>query len=335
MVYKKKALFLSCLVGALALVYAGTWVFEPERVNSRNAAFQWLDPKGLDAIDRIELSSGSGDPLTLVRKDTRWFVSRDDGDYPAKQGRIEEFLRILSTKGSYPVRGTETASHERLGLTEAAASRILIRGGAAAYPMLDLLVGSRDPTGREVYLRKQDQAEVRSGNDALSGYISSARTSWYDLRLFPETENPGLEVDSVQRLTVYPLAASAEESAESGEQRAPEPPFSLSRSEGTWIIEGASVNALDNQRIESYIRSIVDAEGEDFMPAPEGIQENEFIQGRIVLELGNGLSRTIRIGPALESNQRKAIVSDTPFVYALAEWTINRIFRDASYFEKP
>ncbi|MHB9293439.1 hypothetical protein Holit_02561 [Hollandina sp. SP2] len=334
MVYKKKALFLVCLVGALALLYAGTWIFEPERVNSRNAAFQWLDPKRLDEIDRIELS-GSGDPLTVIRKDTRWFVSRDDGEYPAKQGRIEEFLRILSAKGSYPVRGTETASHERLGLTEETASRILIRGGAGAYPLLDLLVGSRDPTGREVYLRKQDRPEVRSGNDTLSGYISSSRTAWYDLRLFPETENPGLGVDSVQRLTVYPLAASAEEAAESGEPSAHEPRFSLSRSEGSWIIEGAPVNALDDQRVESYIRSIVDAVGEDFIPAPEGIQENEFIQGRIDLELGNGLSRSIRIGPALESNQRKAVVSDTPFVYVLAEWTINRIFKDASYFEKP
>ncbi|MDR2798153.1 MAG: DUF4340 domain-containing protein [Treponema sp.] len=334
MVYKKKVLFLSCLVGVLALLYAGTWIFEPERVQSRNAAFQWLDPKRLDEIDRIELS-GSGDPLRLVRKDTRWFVSRDDGDYPAKQGRIEEFLRILSTKGSYPVRGTETASHERLGLTEETASRILIRGGAAAYPLLDLLVGSQDTTGREVYLRKQDQQEVRSGNDTLSGYISSSRTAWYNLRLFPETENSGLEVDSVQRLTVYPVAPSAEEAGEAGEPSALEPPFSLSRSEGGWVIEGASVKELDNQRVESYIRSIVDAEGEDFIPAPEGIQEDDFTQGRIVLELGNGLSRSISIGPALESNQRKAIVSDTPFVYALAEWTLNRLFRKASYFEKP
>ncbi|MDR0722828.1 MAG: DUF4340 domain-containing protein [Treponema sp.] len=334
MVYKKKVLFLACVVGGLALVYAGTWIFEPEQVHSRNAAFQWLDPKRLDEIDRIELS-GSGDPLTLVRKDTRWFVDREDGTYPAKQGRIEEFLRILSTKGSYPVRGTETASHARLGLTEETASRILIRGGAAAYPLLDLLVGSQDPTGREVYLRKQDQKEVRSGNNTLSGYLSSSRTAWYNLRLFPETENPGLGVDSVQRLTVYPLAASAEDALESGEPSAPEPPFSLSRSEGGWIIEGASVNALDNQRVESYIRSIVDAEGEDFLPAPEGIQEDAFVQGRIILELGNGLSRSIRIGPALESNQRSGVVSDTPFVYALAEWTVNRLFRKASYFEKP
>ncbi|MDR3115545.1 MAG: DUF4340 domain-containing protein [Treponema sp.] len=334
MVYKKKVLFLSCLVGVLGLLYAGTWIFEPERVHSRNAAFQWLDPKRLDEIDRIELS-GSGDPLTLVRKERNWFVSRDDGDYPAKHGRIEEFLRILSAKGSYPVRGTEAASHERLGLTEATASRILLRGGAAAYPVLDLLVGSRDPMGREVYLRKQDQQEVRSGTDSLSGYISGSRTAWYNLRLFPEADNPDLGVDSVQRLTVYALPVPDEEVPESGEPRLPDLPFTLSRSEGGWIIEGASVNALDSQRIEAYIRSIIEAEGEDFIPAPSGIQEDGFNQARIVLELGNGLSRSIRIGSVLESNRREAIVSDTPFVYALAEWTLNRIFRRASYFEKP
>ncbi|MDR2393099.1 MAG: DUF4340 domain-containing protein [Treponema sp.] len=336
MVYKKKVLFLSSVVGVLALLYAGTWIFEPERVHSRNAAFQWLDPKRLDEVDRIELSGSSRDPLTLIRKEAAWFVSRDDGEYPAKQGRIEDFLRILSTKGAYPVRGTETASHERLGLTEAAASRILIRGGAAADPLLDLLVGSQDPTGREVYLRKQGQPEIRSGNDILSGYISSSKTAWYNLRLFPEAENSGLGVDSVQRITVYPLASSLEQATEAEEPSAPEGPFSLSRSQEGWIIEGASVPELDTQRVESYIRSIVDAEGEDFIPAPAGIKEDGFNQGQIILELGNGLRRSIRIGPALDSNnQRSALVSDTPFIYALAEWTMSRLFRTASYFEKP
>jgi hypothetical protein len=333
MVYKKKVLFLSCLVGVLVLLYGGTLIFEPERVNSRNAVFQWLDPKLLDEVERIELS-GTGDALNLVRKGTSWFVSRDDGDYPAKPERIEDFLRILSTKGSYPVRGTETASHERLGLTEDTASRILIQGGTTGYSLLDLLVGNRDPTGREVYLRNQDRPEVRSGNDTFSGYISGSRSSWYNLRLFPDTENPGLGVESVQRITVDPLLPEAT-TGEQEESSVPEPSFSLSRSGEGWIIAGASVNELDNQRVESYIRSILEAEGEDFIPTSEAITEDGFIQGRIVLELGNGLSRSIRIGPGLEANQRSAVVSDTPFVYALAEWTVNRIFRAASYFEKP
>ncbi|MDR2634289.1 MAG: DUF4340 domain-containing protein [Treponema sp.] len=332
MVYKKKVLVLASLVGALALLYAGTWIFEPERVNSRNAAFQWLDPKRLDEVDQIELSDPSKEPLKLIRKERVWFVSRDDGEYPAKQGRIEDFLRALSTKGSYPVRGRESASHERLGLTEEAASRILLRGGAAAYPLLDLLVGSRDPTGREINVRKQGQAEVRSGNDTLSGYLSGSNTAWYDLRLFPDAESAGLGLDSVQRLTVYPPAPSPEEAPESG---AGDGPFSLSRSQGTWIIEGATVQELDTQRVESYIRSIVDAEGEDFIPAPEDLQEEDFSQGRITLELGNGQTLSIRIGPASAANQRGALVSTRPFVYALAEWTVNRLFRRASYFEKP
>ncbi|MDR1302561.1 MAG: DUF4340 domain-containing protein [Treponema sp.] len=330
MVYKKKVLFLSCLVGVLALLYGGTLIFEPERVNSRNAAFQWLDPKMLDEVARIELS-GSGDALSLVRKDTGWFVSRDEGDYPAKPERIDDFLRLLSTKGSYPVRGTETASHERLGLTEDTASRILIQGGTTGYPLLDLLVGHRDPTGREVYLRIQDRPEVRSGNDTFSGYISGSRTSWYNLRLFPDTENA---VESVQRITVDPLTLEATGEEQEGPSM-PEPSFSLSRSGGGWIIEGATVNELDNQRVESYIRSILEAEGEDFIPASEASTNDGFTQGSIVLDWGNGLSRSIRIGPGLEANQRSAVVSDTPWVYALAEWTVNRIFRAASYFEKP
>ncbi|MDR1956637.1 MAG: DUF4340 domain-containing protein [Treponema sp.] len=323
MIYKTKLRFLVGLVGVLALVYAGTWVFEPERVNARNAAFQWVEAKQLAEADRIELS-GTGESLTLVRKEgNRWFVSRDDGDYPAKQERVADFLRILSNKGNYPVRSTEAASHERLGLTENAASRILIRGGAAVPPLLDLLVGQRDPTGQEVYLRKQDQNEVRSGDTTLAGYVASSRTSWYNLRLFPEAEQPGLA--AVQRLTVYAPPLPEEESS------APEPPFSLSRSGGGWIIEGAAVPELDTPRVEAYIRSILDAEGEDFLSLAETSAVEALTEGRLVLDLGNGLSHTIRVGP-LEANRRSAVVSDNPYGYALAEWTVNRIFKTASYF---
>jgi hypothetical protein len=113
----------------------------------------------------------------------------------------------------------------------------------------------------------------------------------------------------------------------------PERPLVLTRNQGSWIIDGATVHTPDNQRIESYIRSILDAEGEDFVDTLK-TTDDSFNQGRIILEFGNGTTHTIRIGPSLESNRRNAVVSGSSFVYSLAEWTLNRLFRNGSDFEK-
>ncbi|MDR3171997.1 MAG: DUF4340 domain-containing protein [Treponema sp.] len=316
----KKIRFLAGLVVVLALVYTGTLIFEPERVNTRNASFVWLDAKWQDQADRIEISQASQEnTLSLTRQNNTWFVSRDGVEYPAKQARIDDFLRILTTRGSYPVRGAEAASHERLGLTENTASRVIIRGGTSTYPLLDLLIGNEDLTGSEIYLRKNNQNEVRSGQNTFSPYISGPVTAWLNLRLFPAADL----VEEVQRLTVLAPAKALEE--------APGSPLILARQAGAWTIDGNA--AINTQRIESYIRSILDAEGEDFIPTLKPV-DPVFNEGRIVLEFGNGTTRTISLGPSLESNQRSATVSEGAFVYALAEWTVERIFRDRTYFEQ-
>lgn len=324
----KKIRFLAGLVAVLALIYAGTLIFEPEQVNSRNASLVWLDAKWQDQADSIEIRGpGEATPLTLIRKNNAWFVSRDDREYPAKQARIDDFLRLLTTRGTYPVRGSEAASHERLGLTEDTASRLIIRAGASAYPLVDLFIGHGDVTGSEVYLRKNNQHEVRSGKASFSTYIASPPTAWLNLRLFPEHENQGLTVAAVQRVTVI---APAKPTAEEGADGTPGSPLILGRNAGGWTVNGTP--GTDAPRVESYIRSILDAEGEDFIATMQ-VTDPVFNEGRITLELGNGLTRTISIGPALESNRRNAVVSGGAFVHALAGWTVERIFKDAAYFE--
>jgi hypothetical protein len=324
MVYKKKLLFLAALAGLLGLVYIGTLVFDPERINSRNASFVWLPPEFLDRADKIEISGKGVDPVSLERKGGAWVVPLEGIDYPARQGRVEDLLKILSSRGAYPVRAGSAASHERLGLTPDTADRIVI-GGGAGLPLLDLLIGYDTAAKNEIYMRKNSQDEVRSGETTLTSYIGGLPSAWYNLRLFPETETP-IDINAIQRVTVLVPPAAGEESP-------PPEPLVLSRNAaaGGWIIEGRADASPDNQRIDTYLRSIVDAEGEDFLPSM-GANDPVYNEGRIVLELGNGVARTIRVGPLMEGNRRAAVVSGSPYVYALAEWTINRIFREGSYF---
>jgi hypothetical protein len=323
MVYKQKLCILSGIVGVLALIYALTLVFDPERVGSRSAAFTWLDAKFLDQIDALDIHGPYAD-TQLVRKNNRWFVSFEGREYPARQLRVEDLLGALTRRGSYPVRAGAAASHERLGLGESAASRITVKGGAG-LPLLDLLVGNADVSGRDVYVRKANQDEVRSGADAFTAYTASTMTSWYNLRLIPESEDGGLDLDDVQRLTLYYPTEGFEVSGGAV--------FTRSGIDN-WKIDGVTVSNPDKNRIDAYIRGILNIEAEDFVSTVDSAAP-VFNDGRVALELGDGSIRTIRLGPPdEETNQRYAVVSGSPFVYRMTIWAVDRLFRAPEYFER-
>lgn len=322
MAFKKRLLILSILTGVLGLVYAATLVFDPERINSRDASYVWLESKWVDQADRVELYDRGDEGPVLVRNSGGWSVSFEGKDYPAKQERVEDLFRILSTRAAYPLRSSQAASHEKLGLDSGGASRIVVWGGSAStYPLLDLLIGDGDASGREVYLRKNNQDEVRSGENNLASYLSGARSSWYNLRLFPGNETVGAAM--VQRIILNPPV-----NGEDGEAPAP---FTLSRSGSGWVQEGGSGEALDTGKVESFIRAVIDAEGEDFVSSMNP-SDPVFTEGQITLQIGDNTTRIIRLGPLLDSGNRSAVSSASPYVFSLAEWTMSRIFRDVSYF---
>jgi len=329
-IYKKKVLTLSALAGVLALVYGGTILFSPERRASRKADYSWLDEKVLPLVDRIEITGASGE-IDLDKQGGLWVILKEGNDYPVKQGRVEDFLKILSLRRSYPLRATSESSHEALGVDEAAASRIILRGGpglpgTVKPPLLDLLIGHADATGQELYLRRAGDKDVRSGDRNIETYLNGSVTSWYNLLLFGDQRLP---VSGVQRVTVIPLR---EEAAGEAPEEEPEGSYTLSRQGQGWVIQGNEA-VLDTQKVESYLRAILEAEGENFNPALSAA-DPVFNEGRIILELGDRSSRTIRVGKRQEGGKRDAAVSGSPFVYTLAEWTVNRIFRDAGEFQK-
>jgi hypothetical protein len=315
MTYKRKLLILSSLAVLLFLVYILSLVFDPRQSFSRSAAYTWLEPRLLDQADRMVIQS-PGLTVNLLRRNNLWLVSRQGNEYPARQLRVGDLLAALSRRAPYPVQAASVSSHRQLGLEEGI-SRITVRGGAG-LPLLDLLLGKGGGTGRELYLRRADSAEVRSGEDIFTAYTGGSLASWCDLRLFPE----GIDAGDLQRLTVYPLAG--------GE------PCIFTRSGRGWNLTGLDIPSPDNGRIESYIRGILAAEGEDFIPALAGPAlfsgEGKLSLGKLILELGNGSVLTLNLGLEEESGRRLAEVSAFPYLYALADWTVERLFRNVEYF---
>jgi hypothetical protein len=312
--YKKKVLLLSSLVAVLASIYILSFVLDSE--SRGGATFAWLDPSLFVMADGVEISGPEG-RTALKRRNGAWFVSGGSGEFPAKQERVDDLFDLLGRKANYPVRASSSEGIERLALTEDSASRITVRGGAG-LPLLDLLIGNADALGREVYLRRAPWNQIYSAEDSFSYFINLKANSWYDLRLFPvAAELAGrpspaeLSVDSVQQVEV-----SFTDEA-----------YVLRRSGRGWIIVGTENAALDANRVEAFLKRLLEAEADSFTAnAPETIE------GRITVQFGNGSIRSLEAGPLTEGDNHNAMVSGSSYFYVLSERMYNNLFRASSYY---
>jgi hypothetical protein len=336
MTFKQKLIIRASIVLALALVLAATLVFSPERVSGRQSAYTWLESRLADEADRVEIKGET--ETTLVRRGGAWFVEYSGKEYPAKPGVVEDLFKALTARGAYTPRGGAVSSHERLGLSDESAFRIIVSGGTGGTPFLTLLVGGSDATGKDVYYRKAGQDEVRSGGNTIAAFLSYSRPSWYDLKIFPDSET--LNTEQVYRITVIapPPAENREDAA--GENTSP-PPLVIRRTGAGWTVEGLTPEETDANRVETFVRQLLDSTADDYIPEMS-TGDAVFNEGRILIEFSGLPVRTIRLGPPLAYSEedgsvtrRSAVQSDSPYVFALSSWTMTRLFRDREYFKRP
>jgi hypothetical protein len=323
MTYKNKLIILSGVIAALAVVYLLTVIFDPRRTGAKTDAYSWLEGGQNDKITGIVIAKAD-ETVTLARNGGKWFVTRNGKDHPARQSRVDDFIAALAKRDPYPVRSSSVSSHERLSLTPEKATQVIVSAGAG-LPLLSLLIGQADVTGRNVYLRKQGQNEVRSGEDRFSQYTDSALSSWYNLRLLSDNNDVMLNPSDVQRLIVYPM----EEENEEG--RPFVSPLIFTRSGGEWTFNFELANP-DFTKVDSYIRDILGASGDDFSDEVSP-SDPMFNAGRIVIDLGSGVIKTVRVGPPDEEGGCYATVSGSDLVYSIPSWTARRLFVGTENFE--
>ena len=313
MTYKNRLIFLLSLIAALALLYAGSFIVNTGAGSARSASVIWLDSNLSLKADRIAVVAG-GLKFELVKRNDRWFVLNDDGEYPARGLRVEDFLGIFTKRAAWPVRSSGSASHERFGLDAGTADRLTVYGENSV--LLDLLAGFEDSTGQEVYVRRYAQSEVRSGNSLLKTYLTSPVTSWYNLRLIPESEDGKVSAKNVQRLSVNSADTT----------------LTFTRRNRRWTVSGAEIENPDRNSIENYIGVILNTEGDNF-DSSVSADDPELGKNRITVELDNGSVITIRISEGDESGHRYAHVFGRDYIYSIPSWASSRLFREPSDFE--
>jgi hypothetical protein len=325
MKYKSKLVFLISLICACVLILIASFIFNPQNMNARTSLSTWLDRTWTLQADRI-IMKGSGaysEPIMLIRKLDRWNVLVDNTEYPAKQELVEDLFNLLSARESYPVRASSVSSHERLGVTEQLASRIIVYGGASQIPLLDLLVGSGNSAGSEIYLRKNGTNEVRSGADLFTQFSDAMQNFWFDLRIVNNDDL--LNVERVQQVTIYKNDSDEAIS------------YSLTRyadnNTASWKINASPNTILDNYKVDSYIRTLLSSEAVDF--AVNALPSDyDFNFGEVTLLLDDLSTINILFAPALENDQYPVMVNGKAFVFLVPQWLVERLFRDANYFNE-
>jgi hypothetical protein len=310
--YHKKIFALCGTAGVLLAVYLITLFFDPERAAGRAAAFTWLPDGARDLASRVEITRPAAEKLVLSRNNGLWFAESGTGQVPVKQGRVDDLFRLLGTRGVFPRLGSSASSHTELGLSVDRASRLVIRGGAAVEPLLDLLIGVDDRSGKSVYLRKSGENEYRSGDNLIKTYVEGETSSWYNLKLFEENRS-----GAVQSLRVSPPKSEGED----------EEDFTLFRNGASWVFQGG-VSGPQADAVNSWMQNIFDIQAEAFLPRAEA-SGLEFNAGRLNLELGDGSALVVQAAGEY-NGKRPVTVSGSSYIYLLSENAARRLFRSRS-----
>jgi len=311
--YKKKVIYLSSLIAVFTLLYAGSFIFNSDQSNNKKASYIWLDPKLAEQIDRITVNTEE-QKLELVKRKDNWFVLHNGGEYPARKARIEDFISNFTSRSVWLVRASGASSHASFAL-EGETPRLTMYGENSVY--LDILFSNKEKTGREIYVRRFGNDEVRSGDNTFISFINGTAASWYNLRFFPDSEDNKISLQDVQRFSLYNEGES----------------LIFTRSNNSWEVSGVNIVNPDIKSIEDYISTVLNSEGDDFV---DSVSSNtpELNYSRIVIEFGNGKISTIRISAADENNRRFAQVSGSDYIYAIPSWVSARILKNAASFEK-
>ena len=316
MPYNKKLLLLGSLAAFLAVIYVLTLVLDPSRINARNERFTWMTPDLRDEADRIEIFR-VGEKTEMVLRNGIWFVLLGQMEVPARQGRTDDLFRLLSTRGAFPLRGTSSKSHAELGLD--GSTRLVIRGGGGRIPLLDLLVGKGDSSGKSVFLRKNGENEFRSGDRLISSYVNGDTNAWLDLKLFD-----GKSVAQVQRVLVYfrNYYGLGEEVSD-----LPYKDYIIKRSGENWQID----KGLDKDKTENWIHAILEVSADDILPESADELNAEPV-ALLRVELGDGSALEMQIHECDENGKALAVVNGKPYLYVLSQWTVIRLLRNQDYF---
>ncbi len=318
MSFRLKAIVLgSILVVLLALLLFGTVISPPGASQRRSEALMFPGLKTA-LVRKIEIADSSS-RLALNRAGG-WVIVGTGVSYPASQAKVEGLLEELAAL----VRGTlvtkDAKAADGLGLSEKEEKRLALLG-AKGEKLCELSVGRPGAAGRGYYLRPGTGAEVFQTGEGLSSYLATERRSWADLRIVPQD----VKAETVMRLSVSSsLALSADKS--------PRIDYTLLKEKSAsgasaWSL-GAGAGLVDQQKVNSLVRSVLALEGADFLadqdPARASLASPA---AEITISLTDNRSFVLQFGAAAAGDQYPCVLSGGSLGFLVPRWRLEAILK--------
>lgn len=288
-------------------------VVTPRGASARSSAallFPGLKPEGARSLQL----SGPAGQVTLS-KDVAWTMEVDGTRHPVAPDRVEGLLKLLAAmpRGSLVTRDAKAA--ESLGLSAAEASRLLV-SGAGGETLCDLRVGKQGVSGGS-YLRVGEAAEVFQTGEGLSGYLSTQRSSWLDLRVLPRDVAPDM-VMRISVVSVLPLPGAA------GPARIDYTLLKEKDSSGAmaWAF-APPAGKVDQQAATTLVAALLGLEGADILssndPARTVLSSPKAV---VTVSLNDNRTFVVNLGERTQAAQYPCAVAGAASAFLVPEWRV-------------
>jgi hypothetical protein len=128
------------------------------------------------AIDKIDIDESGSKPVTLAKKDGKWYLPEMAG-FPAEEGKVRSFLSALADLKKGWATATTSDAAKRFKLTDDQHERRIVLGSAGKR-VGEVLLGT-SPSFKQVHARTGRDANIY--NVQFSTYQAAARTeNWMD-----------------------------------------------------------------------------------------------------------------------------------------------------------
>jgi len=128
------------------------------------------------SVDRIEIRSAAGEPLTLEKQGPDWFITapiQDKAD-PAPVGEALGHAAAMRVKG---IVSTKAAKH---GIFQVDSTGTRVTFGQSGHDPVTVIIGKSGPSFSETYVRREGSEDVALVDGSLSWVFTKPLKDWRD-----------------------------------------------------------------------------------------------------------------------------------------------------------
>ncbi len=308
MTYARKFKTLSVANILLLLFIAGGVAFSPARRQDRSERRSLVS----DKVEIMAIKISGAENAELSKSGNAWTLRRGAERLPADANKVSAFLEALKAVKRLQAVAKGKESWKDFGLEGGAAKRIQIFS-ADDKAVADFSVGKNSSATSDVYITFPDSAAAYKAGSAFASYLEGTDAAWLDLRLMP-----ALDIKAVDSFDFRgSLAFDEKTTVASG--------YSLVRSQQDWKTAGpAAPMLLDTVKVETMLRSLISARGEDFAPAGTALGP---VGATLTLNVGNGAKIAVEIGPIGADKRFPVKTGDGGRIMYVASWALREGFK--------